>query len=131
MPPPVQDTVPGTVDEDLQYSNMGYTILGYLIEQITNQSYHQRLKNLILDPLEMEDTGVYSEIGNLVTIFDEDGRIIDPVTINERGAGSLGSTASDMTKYLFFHQNDGSGLISSLEKLHINYPGQDYGFGWY
>jgi CubicO group peptidase (beta-lactamase class C family) len=39
------------------YNNSGYFLLGAIIERITGKSYEQALKEKILDPLGMKDTG--------------------------------------------------------------------------
>ena len=43
--------------EKWNYSNSGYTVLGTLIEQVSGISYEAFIKENILDPLKMEDTG--------------------------------------------------------------------------
>ncbi len=48
--------IPG---EKFQYSNAGYVLLGYLIEQITGKSYNEVLEEKILKPLKMYNTGYY------------------------------------------------------------------------
>lgn len=40
-----------------KYSNSGYVLLGYLLEKISGKSYEQLLREQILTPLGMEDTG--------------------------------------------------------------------------
>ena len=42
--------------EILKYSNIGYTILGQIIETVTNQIYHDYIQKEILEPLEMKNT---------------------------------------------------------------------------
>jgi CubicO group peptidase (beta-lactamase class C family) len=39
------------------YNNSGYFLLGAIIEKVTGKPYEQVLKEKILDPLEMRDTG--------------------------------------------------------------------------
>lgn len=39
-----------------EYSNLGYAILGRVIENVTGQTYAERLRERILDPLAMEHT---------------------------------------------------------------------------
>ena len=40
------------------YSNMGYVILGYIIEQITNKSYIESFQKYIFIPLKMNNTNI-------------------------------------------------------------------------
>jgi len=39
-----------------EYSNLGYALLGRIVENVTGQSYTERLRERILDPLGMDDT---------------------------------------------------------------------------
>src|SRR5262245_33568520 len=43
--------------EKFKYSNSGYVLLAYLIEKITGKTYEQVLKENILEPLGMKNTG--------------------------------------------------------------------------
>jgi CubicO group peptidase (beta-lactamase class C family) len=46
--------VPG---EKYAYNNSGYYLLGVVIEEITSKKYEQVLREMILDPLDLADTG--------------------------------------------------------------------------
>ncbi len=48
-----------------QYSNSGYHVLGVIIEHVTGKPYDQVLRERILDPLGLEDTG-YDHYGAVV-----------------------------------------------------------------
>jgi len=39
-----------------QYSNLGLTLVGEIVAEVSGQAYHDRIQSQILDPLEMEDT---------------------------------------------------------------------------
>lgn len=43
-----------------EYSNSGYTLLGYLIETITEQSYEEALQARIFKPLKMKNSGYFT-----------------------------------------------------------------------
>jgi CubicO group peptidase (beta-lactamase class C family) len=45
-----------TPDTDVYYSNVGYVLLGAVIEKITGQSYESYIREIILDPLGMNET---------------------------------------------------------------------------
>ena len=45
-----------TPDTDVYYSNTGYVLLGAVIEKITGESYESYIREIILDPLEMNET---------------------------------------------------------------------------
>ena len=42
--------------EDTTYTNIGYMLLGAIIEKVSNQSYRDYIRQNILDPLEMKQT---------------------------------------------------------------------------
>lgn len=44
------------VNEILKYSNVGFTILGQIIEKVSGMTYHEFIQKEILDPLEMTNT---------------------------------------------------------------------------
>jgi CubicO group peptidase (beta-lactamase class C family) len=46
---------PGT---DYSYSSFGYYLLGYILEEVTGKSFGELLREEILDPLGMHDTGL-------------------------------------------------------------------------
>jgi CubicO group peptidase (beta-lactamase class C family) len=52
-------TAPGT---KFQYSNLGYALLGQVIEEVTGRSFRDVVKEEILLPLELDDTGYEKEV---------------------------------------------------------------------
>ncbi len=46
----------GKVKDSWIYSNMGYTIAGTIVEQVTNETWDQNIHNKILTPLEMSSS---------------------------------------------------------------------------
>jgi CubicO group peptidase (beta-lactamase class C family) len=52
-------TAPGT---KFQYSNLGYALLGQVIEEVTGRSFREVAKEEILVPLELDDTGYEKEV---------------------------------------------------------------------
>lgn len=45
--------------KEFEYSNSGYTLLGYIIETVTQKSYQDVLKEKIFKPLMMKNSGFY------------------------------------------------------------------------
>ncbi len=43
--------------EEFRYNNSGYFLLGAIIEQVTDLPYDQALWEMVLDPLDLDDTG--------------------------------------------------------------------------
>ena len=65
----------------MNYSNVGYIILGALIEKITNEKYTDFVKSNILKPLKMENTG--DEDTN-ITLYDYNSKILNKYQKYER-----------------------------------------------
>ncbi|MEW6982511.1 serine hydrolase domain-containing protein [Colwelliaceae bacterium 6471] len=104
-------TEPGT---QYSYSNMGYTLLGMVIEAVTNQRYEAFLDNNLLAPLGMHDSSF--------EFISQQGQFADPmlamgyhennvaqvaVPIYIRPAGQFTTTAPDIAKFMAFLLNGG------------------------
>ncbi|MEO0573627.1 MAG: serine hydrolase domain-containing protein [Bacteroidota bacterium] len=89
------------------YSNSGYVLLAYIIERISQKSYGSYLKETILDPLKMTNTGVddTSEIlPNRVSgyMFDANAELTNADFVNmdiKIGGGSLYSSLVDLALF--------------------------------
>lgn len=118
------------------YNNSGYFLLGAIIEKVTGQSYEQVLKERILDPLGMKNTG-----------YDHSDTIIEkraagyqktPDGYRNAGyldmsipyaAGSLYSTVEDL--YLWDQALYTDRLLSPESKALMFKPNlSDYAYGW-
>jgi CubicO group peptidase (beta-lactamase class C family) len=92
------DFTPGT---DFAYSNSGYFLLGYIIEQVSGLSYEAFLQENIFTPLHLSDTG-YNHNSNGVAIGYTDGsaapaQLWDPSI--EYAAGALYTTVEDFNRW--------------------------------
>jgi CubicO group peptidase (beta-lactamase class C family) len=110
--------------EKWNYSNSGYVLLGYLIEKISGEPYERFLRDNILTPLGMKDSGYDSN--SAVIPHRASGYTSGPNGFENagfihmsipHGAGALYSTTEDLLKWeqgLF-----GGKLLrtSSLEKM--------------
>ncbi|MDG2372134.1 MAG: serine hydrolase [Flavobacteriaceae bacterium] len=137
-----------------QYSNLGLTLLGYLIEEVSKQSYSDYIQDHILDPLEMHNTKTFmdkSQYGkelvfgysakkrngerDLVPFFKANG-------IN--AAAGYSSNTSDLAKFAIWQLKLLSGLktsilnVKTLNQMHttqlndtLNNVKRGYGFGVY
>jgi CubicO group peptidase (beta-lactamase class C family) len=98
---------PGNV---FSYSNMGYTILGMIIESITKQPYEKYLDEQLLQPIGMynstfrflsQQEGEYKAADLAMGHFDN-GKIAPALPIYVRPAGQFTTTAADMGILLQF-----------------------------
>ena len=101
------------------YSNVGYDVLGYLVQQISGEPIWNYLKNNIYDPLGMDSTGYnYTsfELARLaipyIYMFE-----LDPTSTGNKayphynainyGAGGIRSNVFDLAKFLLVFLHDG------------------------
>ncbi len=136
---------PGT---EFFYSNAGFELLGYLVEQVTNQSIVEYVQENILDPLNMTNSGYnYLDFGGMNAIpyerINEINFAIPFYNLSLNGAGSLRSTVPDLAKYLIAHMNQGEykgfqlltpEKVELMHEKHVLIPGAEpagYGLGWF
>jgi CubicO group peptidase (beta-lactamase class C family) len=96
-----------------QYSNLGFLLLTYVVEQLTNRSYVEYLQEQILDPLDMTSTGFYYtnfQSRSAIPYEQGDTGLIEgPIYNNYNfGGGGLRSSVPDLAKFLLVHMNGGS-----------------------
>ena len=99
-----RESAPG---ERLNYSNLGFQALGRVVEKVTGKSYEPRLREAILDPLGMKDSGggwPPGPPGGCATgyLFDPaSGGVVLAETSNaDPASGGLYSTAEDMGRWV-------------------------------
>lgn len=142
------------VGNKYQYSNIGYVILGAIIEQITSKSYEDNVNSIIFQPLGMTNSG-FGGIGTTGIIDQPWGHneTSDPDTINGEysdflpsagmkltsytPAGRIHSTLEDWSKFIadnlrYFNQDSTLLKKSSYERIFhpISGDNSDYTLGW-
>jgi len=125
---------PGT---KFRYSNSGYAILGKIIEQISKQSYQMVLKQKILAPLGMKNTGYDSTsaiIKNRVSGYEVNltGHVnTDYLDMSiPYAAGSMYSTARDLMIWdaaLYTQQLLDKTLTEKMYQVSTH---RNYAYGW-
>ncbi|MFW9872952.1 MAG: serine hydrolase domain-containing protein [Candidatus Thorarchaeota archaeon] len=137
---------------EFHYSNAGFQLLGYLVEEVTNQSLIDYVQENIFDPLNMSDSGYnYIDfIGKHAIPYEwnNDTNLEFPLyNINVTGAGSIRSTIPDMANYLITFMNQGElngiqlldpGSVELLLSNQVSFTGKSiegfdiegYGLGW-
>ena len=96
--------------DQYSYSNMGYALLGIVIEQLTGQRYEDYLDQSLLRPLGMNSSTfawVSGEDSTLATGYLDAGRPQSPVPMYLRPAGQFTTTAGDMLRLMEFMLGDG------------------------
>ncbi|CAF1266359.1 unnamed protein product [Adineta ricciae] len=125
------------------YSNSNYILLGLIIEKVTGKSYETNLRELILEPCHMNDTGYECDCIDISPIIqnrracgyicntDSNGfetcRFIDMSTA--RSAGGIYSTVEDL--YRFDKALYGEKLLKNrTKKLMFKPVREHYALGW-
>ena len=91
------------------YSNIGYSLLGAMIEEVSGQSYESYITENIIRPLGMKDTAFWSGTmppPNLVTPADTK-QVQGILPIRDTPAMGLYSSAKDMARFLIMLVNQG------------------------
>ena len=100
---------PGTM---YSYSNIGYTILGMVIEKLTHQQYEDYLDEQILTPLNMNSSSFHfiaqTADTSLAYGHFDGGQPVTALPMYLRPAGQFTTTAADMGKFLRFMMSDGT-----------------------
>ncbi|MFQ5722068.1 MAG: serine hydrolase domain-containing protein, partial [Candidatus Aminicenantales bacterium] len=143
--------------QKFQYNNLMFLTAGYLIEVITGQSWEEAVRNRVLNPLEMKRTNFsvldsQKDTDYALPYREEKGKIekIPFRNITNIGpAGSINSSAEEMSHWLIVHLNQGKYKGKSIirtqtvEDMHLAYmpTGEtpaipeitpaDYGLGWF
>lgn len=134
------------------YCNLGYHILGYLIETLDGRPYAEAIRARIFEPLGMKSSIAYisydtrTRTANSYVPYLSDrphqrvGRLADaPQLIMDNAAGCISSTPADMGMYLRVVANRGKGLLAdkTFDEWVTGYvptseSGEEsYGYGWY
>jgi len=132
---------PNTVSS---YSNMGYNLLGYVVENVSGISFEEYIKKNILDPLQMYQSSVRIEDKNMASGYEyADDKYQEVPFAYQYTSGSSGiiSTVTDMEHFMLMHLNSGSYNNNQIvdeavvNKMHIKeftnndvFAGMAYGF---
>lgn len=118
------------------YNNSGYFLLGAIIEKVTGQSYEKVLKEKILDPLGMKNTG-YDHHGTLIEKRASGYQRTASGYTNAPyldmsipyAAGSMYSTVEDL--YLWDQALYTDRVVSAKSKALMFTPNlENYAYGW-
>ncbi|GHF96424.1 serine hydrolase domain-containing protein [Thalassotalea marina] len=126
---------PGT---QFKYSNSGYFILGSIVEKVTGQSFARVLKEKILFPLGMNNTGFENNLtntpDNMATGYQGNlGQLEQADYINMSvvfSAGAMYSTARDLLLWDRALYTEKILKRNYIEQMFEQSPVQNYGLGW-
>jgi CubicO group peptidase (beta-lactamase class C family) len=88
------------------YSNLGYGILDYIIERVSDRPYPQFMQKEVFAPLGMTDSAVYIEPGpeeKVAQRYMGKGKRIPFYDFDHRGASAVYCSARDLVRFGMFH----------------------------
>lgn len=123
------------------YSNLGYDVLGAIVEQVSGMPYETYLEKNILIPADMTQSGLNIEgnaLEKLATAYNGnieenyEAKVLHPSF--GYSSGGLHSTAMDLYKY--DRALKSNSLISQqsydlMTQAYTKVGRKDYGYGWY
>ena len=127
--------------ESFIYSNLGYQMLGSIIENISGMSYAAFIQERVFAPLGMTNALVY-EGGQLgypyAAGYTKAGERIPPYLDSHPGADGTYASAHDLLRFAIFHLGDDlpnqEAILSAraLAAMQAKYPpgNERYGIGW-
>jgi CubicO group peptidase (beta-lactamase class C family) len=125
------------------YSNCGYWVLGYIIEQVSGQSYKDFIQQAIFEPLEMHDSGYDQDAPGLAVGYQDQYSIATESYVSDSSfaysAGALYSTVEDLYRWdqaLYTDQLIPRELLDQMFAPQVSiYPdivgSTAYGYGWF
>jgi len=131
---------PGT---GYEYNNFGYTLLAYIIENVTELSYADYMEQAVFKPANMKNTAVnvYKDLNKKA--FPHTGlgmntfkKISSPVYFSwVIGAGNINSTTEDLYNFMKALENGKLLKPASVDKLYSltqsrGVNDSEYGLGW-
>lgn len=128
------DFPPGT---GWNYSNSGYSLLGYIIEAVTKKSYEQAVRKYIFTPLRMAHSGFdfthLKNSGKAIGYFKLNDKEAVPAPIVDStvsySAGAIYSTTGDL--YLWHNALQKNNILSKAQQEKAYTPVKNkYGYGW-
>ena len=127
----------GRPDRRFSYSNTNYALLALVIEKVTGLSFAQYMKLAFFDPLDMQDTYVFTmadSARSLPSYFNNGRQYAFDFLDQVYGDKNIYSTARDLLKWDQALQN-GHFTKQTIEAAYTPYsfekPGiNNYGLGW-
>ena len=117
------------------YSNLGYGLLGHMLETVAGQPYEQMLKERIFEPAEMTETYLMapgSVPDDAPQGLTNTGRHAEPWEMDGSApAGAIRSTASDMAKFAEWFIDNGDteyGWVPNEDGPGFWHNGGTYGY---
>jgi len=128
--------------KEMRYANVGYGILGYVVERVSSMSFEDYCRENIFEPLQMHNTSFRLSNLNVEKVavpymlyrgnyypYVQYGIMVYP-------AGGLRTSVDDLSHFLIAHMNEGvwNGVRilskKSIEEMHSIQSSSNYGFDY-
>lgn len=115
----------------LKYSNIGYSLLGLVIEAASGLPYHRYMQDHIVEPLGLQSTGPETNEqaqSRMVTGYSSRGLLLPRMPLPDVETGAMAaatgfySTAEDLTRFAAAHFYGNETLISDAAKREMHRP---------
>ena len=117
-----------------QYSNVGYQLLGFILENIYQQPYAVLVNKYITKPLGMQQTKLTygaEEAKFVLNGYGTHKEAVNPTPTSIPGASSLNSSVSDMLKYLHHQNSENTPEVKLTHRIIIGDVDKEaHGFQW-
>ncbi|MFN3326264.1 MAG: serine hydrolase domain-containing protein [Bryobacteraceae bacterium] len=124
--------------ERYEYSNLGYGVLGYLIERVSGQGFAEFMRERVFEPLGLRRMWIGNGAIGAAVRYDDDGRPIPDYDVDHPGASSAFASVHDLLRFGMFHAKAGGRAAvldeAAIEAMQIptaeTLDGGGYGIGW-
>lgn len=124
--------------ERFRYGNSAFLVLAAIIEQVSGHTYDEYLKDAILDPLNMESTGLNIQNESLPRLAKPYERVANGLRLIDKNihpsfshaAGGIHSTVEDMYKWIYAI-NHNIQLSEEITHKMLSPKINDFGYGWF
>ncbi len=131
--------------EHFLYSNLGYGILGHLIERVSGHTFGAFLRTAVLEPLHLTHTFVDGDEnsfqGQVAVRYGKDGSALPAYTTDHPGASAVFASVHDLVRFGMFHISSTlfrqAPILSPDAIQQMQHPAsaaapdQVYGLGWF
>lgn len=134
-------TLTRDIGEKYEYSNLGVGLLGHVLALAAGKSYGALVKERVLGPLGMHDTGIELTASMKPRMAQGFNALGTPTHLWDlptlAGAGALRSSANDMLAFLAANLDSGStplgGALTQarMPRRDADRPGNSVGLGWH
>jgi CubicO group peptidase (beta-lactamase class C family) len=134
--------------ERFEYSNLGYGLLGFLIQNVSGEEYPEFMARRVFRPLGLTRTWVGippGTEGEWARRYGPEGQLLPFYDFDHPGASAIFSSAHDLVRFGAFHLGHGvtgeegaststllpGEVLKEMQTPQEPPPGNGYGMGWF